>query len=501
MPINTTHPEYDENAPIWEDIRTAIKGARAVKAAGDKYLPKLYEQEQAEYNNYRLRAIWFGATSKTADGYVGIITRKPISLTHGKNLQPFIDDCDRRGTSFTTYAQTVIRQLVEVSRCGTLIDWTTGTEPYLTLYLAEQITNWSTRRLGAEKVLSSLMLHELSSKYEAATGAPQPDPYEHPQYDQWREFILEGETPETATVTVKIHRRRYQDGTKHKTKTTPSKPEPGEDFVQISSQLLTRRGVPVRAIPFIFHTAATLDPECCAKALLEDIAELNFAHYRASADIWNGRHMAGLPTPWAVCFTDETTKTLSLGTTKAWVTENKDAKCGILEMAGTALKTIKEGMEELEKQMAALGARAIEPAKKDAEAVGTVMLRARAESASLVSIAEQGSASLSQVMQWANWLLDATAARPADAAKTVYAVIPSDMTAGKMDAPTLTAFVAALQSNAISFESFFHNLQAGEMYPDARTLEDEQSAIEQGAPAPPLPELPPDTPPGKNAGA
>lgn len=493
MPINTTHPEYDEASPIWQDIRTAIKGSRAVKAAGDKYLPKLYEQEQGEYENYKLRAIWYGATSKTADGYVGIITRKPINFTNGDALQPFLDDCDRRGTSFNTYAQAVIRQLVEVSRCGTLIDWTTASEPYLTQYTAEQIINWDTRKLGGEKVLSFLMLQEETSEFNALSGHEAPDEYERPSYEQWREFRLIGDTPETATVTMKLHRRRYDNGEKKKGSKTP---DASDDFVTIQTSTLTRRGIPVRAIPFIFHTAANIAPECCAKPLLEDLAELNFAHYRASADIWNGRHMAGLPTPWAVCFTDETTKTLTLGTSKAWTSDNKDAKAGILEMSGAALQTIADGMAEIEQQMAALGARAIEPAKKDAEAVGTVLLRARAETASLVAIAEQASTSLSQVMLWANWLVG-THERPQDEAKNVYAVIPSDMTAGKMDATTLTALVGALQSNAISFEVFFHNLQAGEMYPDARTLEEEQSAIEQGPPAPPLPEVPPgSTPPG-----
>lgn len=494
MPVNTPHPEYERMLPVWQDIRIAIAGARAVKEAGERYLPRLHEQTPEEYNSYKTRAVFYGATARTADGFVGIITRKPAAITAPAALDAFKDDCDRQGTSFEQYKQVVLRDQNEVARCGTLIDWTEKSEPYVTHYTAEQIINWKYSRIGSETLLSFVMLHEQSSTYNAVTGDDVPDQYEQPTYDQWREFRLIGTTADALSVEMILWRMKRpkpaQTTNGRQVKQNGGTENKSVEFVEIERKMLSRRGITtLPGIPFVIHTGANASPAVCAKPCLEDITELNFAHYRASADIWNGRHMAGLPTPWATGFTDEKTTHLTLGTSRAWTTTNTEAKCGILEMEGTALKTIKEGMEELERQMAALGARAIEPQKKEAEAVGTVVLRARAETASLITIAEVTSTSLSFVLQWAAWITSAID-RPADAAKDAFLVIPSDMTGGKMAGADLTAFVSAYQLGGISFETFFHNLQAGELYPDARTIEQEQTAIEQGGPKPPLPDIP-----------
>jgi hypothetical protein len=41
MPVNATHPDYDDNAPTWSRARDVLSGADAVKAGGARYLPRL----------------------------------------------------------------------------------------------------------------------------------------------------------------------------------------------------------------------------------------------------------------------------------------------------------------------------------------------------------------------------------------------------------------------------------------------------------------------------
>lgn len=495
MPVNSQHPLYQDAAPIWADIRVALAGSRAVKAAGETYLPRVSAQSPAEYDAYKMRAVWFGATARTADGQTGICTRKPPSITNPDTLAGFVTNCDLRGMSLSTYAQVIIRDLVQMARCGTLIDWTADSTPYLTHYPAEDIINWNFRSIGGRTMLSMLVLHEISTEYDALTGEDPPDSYEHRMYDQWREFILEGESLDALTVTTKVHRLKFQKSNAQHSTTANAKTTLGSDaFVEISSKTISRSvSNQMPGIPFIIFTAANASPDQVAKSGLADIVDLNFAHYRASADLWNGRHMAGLPTPWAVCFTDEETKILTLGSTQAWTSDKAEAKCGMLEMTGAALKTIQEGMSDLERQMASLGARSIEAPKKDAEAVGTVELRQRAETASLVTILAQANHGLTQVMLWALWV-SGTHKLPEDKENEAYLQFSLDMASSRMDAPTLTAFVAALQTGAISYETFFYNLQSGEIFSDGRTIEEEQTAIEQGSPNPPHPEPNPNDP-------
>ena len=44
MPVNSTHPDYDGALPAWLRARDVLAGEDAVKAGGEKYLPRLDSQ-------------------------------------------------------------------------------------------------------------------------------------------------------------------------------------------------------------------------------------------------------------------------------------------------------------------------------------------------------------------------------------------------------------------------------------------------------------------------
>jgi hypothetical protein len=77
VPVNSTHAEYDAGAAAWSRARDVLAGEDAVKAAGERYLPRLDSQSEEEYCTYRNRAAFFNATSRTAEGYSGLIFRRP----------------------------------------------------------------------------------------------------------------------------------------------------------------------------------------------------------------------------------------------------------------------------------------------------------------------------------------------------------------------------------------------------------------------------------------
>ena len=77
MPANSTHTEYDASAGEWSRARDVSAGEDAVKAAGEKYLPRLDCQTDDEFGAYRKRASFFNATARTAEGYVGLMFRRP----------------------------------------------------------------------------------------------------------------------------------------------------------------------------------------------------------------------------------------------------------------------------------------------------------------------------------------------------------------------------------------------------------------------------------------
>src|SRR3954469_23795428 len=159
VPVNSTHPDYDATAPAWSRARDVLAGEDAVKAGRERYLPRLDSQTDDEYLAYQARASFFNATSRTAEGYRGLIFRRPpfvkipevraapASSGIGAALSEFINDADMLGTSLFGYAKNVVNEVIGVGRAGTLIDWE-GSEPdgpffenrvYALLYPAERI--------------------------------------------------------------------------------------------------------------------------------------------------------------------------------------------------------------------------------------------------------------------------------------------------------------------------------------------------------------------------
>src|SRR5512140_2005898 len=112
MPVNATHPEHNASLAAWTRARRVMAGEDAVKAAGEIFLPRLDSQNDDEYAAYKARASFFNATSRTADGFVGLIFRRApfvrlpdVKTGVGLALKRFQNDVDLSGTTLASYAQ------------------------------------------------------------------------------------------------------------------------------------------------------------------------------------------------------------------------------------------------------------------------------------------------------------------------------------------------------------------------------------------------------------
>ncbi|KDD63311.1 hypothetical protein L536_2173, partial [Bordetella bronchiseptica SO10328] len=161
MPVDSKHPLWLANQPRWERCRTALQGQDAVHAAGEKYLPKLAGQDKAEYDAYKGRAMFYGATARTEEALIGMVFRKEPTVTLPAALQPMIEDADLAGTPVDTFIENVTKEVIDVTRVGVLVDYpvasgefmtvgqaqAAGMRPYLATYKAEAIINWRTARV------------------------------------------------------------------------------------------------------------------------------------------------------------------------------------------------------------------------------------------------------------------------------------------------------------------------------------------------------------------
>ena len=130
MPVNSTHLDYDANIAAWQRARDVFAGEDAVKATGEKYLPRLDCQDNTEYLAYKNRAAFFNASARTADGFVGLIFRREptFKLPDTRNgitaaLTEFVEDADMLGTSLSAFSKKLVTEIINVGRAGTLVDW------------------------------------------------------------------------------------------------------------------------------------------------------------------------------------------------------------------------------------------------------------------------------------------------------------------------------------------------------------------------------------------
>ena len=163
MPVNSTHPEYDASLPAWLRARDVLAGEDAVKSGTVRYVPRLDSQTDDEYAAYLARGAFFNATARTADGYVGLVCRRPpfikvpeATSAIGKALREFLNDADMLGTPLGGYGQGIVSEVIAVGRVGTLVDWEGSVENrvYLSRYAAEDILNWRTERINGRNLLT-----------------------------------------------------------------------------------------------------------------------------------------------------------------------------------------------------------------------------------------------------------------------------------------------------------------------------------------------------------
>lgn len=450
MPVNTTHGLYNARVEQWTRCRDAYNGADAVKSRGVAYLPMLELQDANQYDSYRKRTLWYGATGRTVSGLTGAVTRKDPKIDVPDAMEAHMKDITLGGVPINVFVKDVVSEVLLTGRYGVLVDMATEgapdqvntTRPYWVPYTAEQIVNWRTTVLNGQTVLTMVVLAET---YEMVKG----DDYFYVECGtRYRVLLLEDNK-----YVVKLY--------------TPMKETTGGWDIQILTPVY--RGLPMTEIPFCFIGPCGLGaaPE---KPPLLDLVDVNYSHYMSSADLEHGRHFTALPTPWIAGFPKETK--LAIGSSIAWVAQDPQAHCGMLEFTGQGLGALEKALESKERLMAVLGARMLEEQKAGVEAAETVMLRSAGERSALQSLALIVSLGLTKVLRWhAMWM-------GIKDTENINAELNSDFMAQPMSSTELAALMQAWQADAISYETFYWNLQRGELTRPDVTVDEERTLVE-----------------------
>ena len=448
---------YDAYRSQWERCRDVTEGADAVKSAGEKYLPKLGGQDYNEYNDYKTRAFFYGATARTIQAYAGLVFRKnpTITVPPSARAEEILGNVTLTGVTVDRFAEDVFNEVARLGRVGVYVSLPragdANTRAYATIYPAENITNWQTELVRGQYRLRRVVLREIYF----AQGE---DPYEVEQKEQYRDLYLD----ESGFFAVDVWREKEQSSTD------------SEKWYRVEeeSALPRFRGQRLNYIPFQFVNVGNIEVSPETPPLLP-LVDANLHHYRLQADYNHGLHFCGLPTPWVAGFPTE--MELKIGSATAWVASDPTAKVGMLEFTGQGLDPLKSAIEQIVGYMASLGARLLEQDRRAVEAAETHRIRQSREEATVATITNSVSTGLSNVL---TWLLNLSGVEGEAAIK-----LNTDLVDARLEPAELRELVQAWQAGAISFETLYHNLRQGERTRPEVTAEEEKTLIDLEAPA------------------
>lgn len=284
-------PELLPHFTKWQLVADCYAGETAVKAKGELYLPNPSPASEPpdvkakRYKDYQTRAVFYNATRKTAKALSGLAFAKYPLLDLPKNLEILQNDVDGAGTDLTQHARRALTMLLIKGRGGLLADFpvsaggtkdkTKHLRPVVKLYEPEQIINWRTATIDGQKRLTLLVIKESYVKSDDGFRA------------EYGEQLLV---------------LRLADGVA----TSQILRKDGVGFVPFTEQapIYDFAQKPFDVIPFSFIGADDND-ESIDDAPLYDLAMLNLAHYRDSADYQESNFIAGQPTLFITGVTNE----------------------------------------------------------------------------------------------------------------------------------------------------------------------------------------------------
>lgn len=461
--INTVHPLLANKMNQISRSRDTYSGTDAIKSKdrAEEYLPKLSGQDKGEYENYKKRAVFYGATPKTVSALTGAISRKPAEMKNTESLEDFLSDVTGTGISMEEFSKDIENEVMVSGRSIVCVDRLPegNNKPYLVWYKNEDCINWKVEKYkDFDKRLVNIVFREVYFE------ANEDNPYLQEVKYKFREYRLEGDN-----VVVNIWSPK-----KSKTPFTLLEMANSKSDVEYEiteNYTLTNKGKPlgfIPCVPIVSDGAYTDIP----KPPLLDMVDINLAHYRNSADLEHGLHWTALPTPWFSGVQDRSLN-ITLGSGNAIVLPD-EGKAGFLEFTGAGLSKISEAMDKKENLMAALGARMLANRMDQSTSAEVARINVSGEISSLAGIAKSISRGLTRVIRMvAIW-------EGKSNPQNMSIHLNEDYVDTKLAGGDITALVGAYQNGAMSLDSLLWNLAQGERLPLGRDIGEEVELIEAG---------------------
>lgn len=328
--VSTPSDEVTAMSPDWELARALLGGTKAMREAGEAYLPKWPNEDPASYEKRRETAVLFPAYKRTVSTLTGKPFSKPLTLGDDvpANIKAMCEDVDLQGRNLHTFAADIMESALGYGLAGILVDFprpakevrtladerAAGLRPYAVQIKPWQILGWRAAYVGGQWMLLQLRLMECVEEPDGAYGVSKieqirvlsPGAWETHRQNEKKEWVLH----DSGATTLKYI-----------------------PFVAVYGQ---RAGFMVAEPPLI------------------EVAQLNVAHWQSASDQQTILHAARVPI-LAVIGVDEQTGPLTIGASVAVrLPQNADMK--FVEHSGAAIQSGSNDLKDLEERMRQAGA-------------------------------------------------------------------------------------------------------------------------------------------------
>ena len=454
MPVSTQHPDYSKYINIWTQTRDAVKGSVAVKEKKHKYLPvpdntsgdERKGTETIRYRQYMKRALYTNFTGRTKNALVGAAFRKEPMIELPENLEYLKGDSTGDGLSLVQLAKDELSNILETGRSVLLVDYPQAEEGLsaeqirlldlkatIVPYTCEQVINWKSDVVNGKRLLTLVVIAE---NYIDAD-----DEFDHDKETQYRVLRLR-ENGYTQQI--------YRDDEPYTNEFYPRKAD----------------GSTWQEIPIIFvgskNNDSTIDD-----APLADIAEINIAHFRNSADYEESCFIVGQPSLFLTTsmsneqFKEMNPQGIKLGSRTGHVL-GENGSASLLQANPNQL--VSAAMKAKEDQMVAIGARIITD-RADRETAEAARIRFASENSVLGDVVGNLSEAINKCIDWVGEFMGV------DTSEAEFE-INREFYDKTLDPQLIMSMVTLLDRQIVAEQDIFDRLKsAGIIHPE-RTLDD-----------------------------
>lgn len=359
--------------------RALMGGTDAMRQAGERYLPR-FPIEQPEDYKARLKMSWlFNGYRKTVRDMTGRVFEKPVEVADGFARDDLLQNVDLQNRDLSTFARDVFEDGLQAGVSYIMVDAPprNGTvtraqadsmnlRPYMVHISVDDLIGWKVEIINNAPVLVQLRIME---------SVTEPDPK-----DEFAELEIE-QVRVLDRLPQGVQTRLYRKVKTGNAETWELYEEP--TFSGMSEITV----VPFYANRTGFWTGAPL---------LDDLADVNIAHWQSQSDQRNILHFARVPVLFLSGWEGE--DRLQISASAVTTASNSDAKMQWVEHSGQAIGAGRQDLKDLEFQMETFGLQLL-VTKGQQSATGEA-LDARKETTLLAMIADQLQDALEQALIW-----------------------------------------------------------------------------------------------------